>query len=31
MLGTGNATVTHIYNTCFILSTATTSVNEDPG
>ena len=23
MLGTGNATVTHIYNTCFTLQTST--------
>ena len=31
MLGTGNATVTHIYNTCFILSTATTRILVDAG
>lgn len=31
MLGTGNATVTHIYNTCFILSTATTMLLVDAG
>mgnify|MGYP004583851153 FL=1 len=31
MLGTGNATVSHIYNTCFVLSTSTTSLLVDAG
>lgn len=31
MLGTGNATVSHIYNTCFVLSTATTKLLVDAG
>ena len=31
MLGTGNATVSHIYNTCFLLSTATTRLLVDAG
>ena len=31
MLGTGNATVSHIYNTCFVLSTATTQLLVDAG
>ena len=31
MLGTGNATVTHIYNTCFTLQTSTTLLLVDAG
>lgn len=31
MLGTGNATVTHIYNTCFVLATDTTRLLVDAG
>ena len=31
MLGTGSATVSHIYNTCFVLSTATTRLLVDAG
>ena len=31
MLGTGNATVSHIYNTCFVLSTSTTQLLVDAG
>lgn len=31
MLGTGNATVTHIYNTCFMLQTSTTLLLVDAG
>lgn len=31
MLGTGNATVTQIYNTCFVLATATTRLLVDAG
>lgn len=31
MLGTGNATVSHIYNTCFVLSTSTTRLLVDAG
>lgn len=31
MLGTGNATVTHIYNTCFVLETTTTKLLVDAG
>lgn len=31
MLGTGSATVSHIYNTCFVLSTSTTQLLVDAG
>lgn len=31
MLGTGNATVTQIYNTCFVLETDTTKLLADAG
>lgn len=31
MLGTGNATVTHCYNTCFLLETSTTRLLVDAG
>ena len=31
MLGTGNATVTQIYNTCFVLATDTTRLLVDAG
>ncbi len=31
MLGTGNATVSHIYNTCFVLDTASTRLLVDAG
>ncbi len=31
MLGTGNATVTHIYNTCFVLETSSTRLLVDAG
>ena len=31
MLGTGNATVSHIYNTCFVLATSTTQLLVDAG
>ena len=31
MLGTGNATVSHIYNTCFVLATSTTRILVDAG
>ena len=31
MLGTGSATVSHIYNTCFVLSTDTTLLLVDAG